>query len=116
MVERGLALSNRHAWLLSALAETHHRAGRIAEADTLYLEMKERAAAGYIQPLFRMFMAAATERTDEAFEWLEAAYRERNPLPPLNYFTSTKTLTNDPRFDEILGRTGLRLAQQHWHR
>ena len=114
--ERGLEVSNRHAWLLAALAETHHRAGRVAEAETLYLEMKARAAAGYVQPLFRMFMAAVTGRTDEAFEWFEAAYRERNPLPPMNYFTSTKTLTDDPRFDQILGRTGIRLAAHHWHR
>ena len=114
--ERGLAVSNRHYWLVSALAEAHRRAGRRADADALYQEISQRAAAGYVQPLFRAFMAAATERVEEAFEWLERAYRERNSLPPMNYFMSVEVLTDDPRFREILGRTGVRLATRHWHR
>ena len=111
--EQALAVSNRHPWIVSYLAEVHRRAGRAAQADALYVEITERAATGYIQPLFRAYVSATTGRMDEAFEWLERAYRERNPIPPMNYFASSRPISEDPRFPELLARTGVTLAPHH---
>ena len=113
ILERGLAVSKRHYWIVSALAEAYGRAGRRADAEPLYQEINERAATAYVQPMFRAFMAAATGRVSEAFEWLERAYRERNPLPLMNYFTTSEVLAADPRLGEILERTGVRLAPRY---
>jgi serine/threonine protein kinase/Tfp pilus assembly protein PilF len=108
-----LALSKRHPWILSYVAEIYRRAGRAADAEALYVEMTSRARTIYIQPLFRAYMSAATGRIDEAFEWLERAYRERNSIPPMNYFASSKPLTDDPRFPGLLARTGVTLSPAH---
>jgi serine/threonine-protein kinase len=113
ILTQGLAVSNRHPWIVAALAETYQRTGRTAQADALYAEMNARGDAGYIQPLYRAFIAAATRRSDEAFEWLERAYRERNTLPLLNHFLDVRGLTDDPRFKEILRRTGVKLAGKY---
>jgi hypothetical protein len=45
--------------------------------------------------------------TDEAFTWLERAYRERDPLMPMVKATPLlDPLRSDPRFDELLRRIG----------
>jgi tetratricopeptide (TPR) repeat protein len=45
--------------------------------------------------------------TDEAFAWLERAYREREPLMvALRTYPSFDPLRSDPRFDDLLRRIG----------
>ena len=114
--EQALTVSNRHPWIVSYLAEIHRRAGRAAQADALYEEITARAATGYVQPLFRAYLSATTGRMDEAFDWLERAYRERNSIPPMNYFASSRPLSQDPRFPALLARTGVTLAPHHANR
>jgi tetratricopeptide (TPR) repeat protein len=114
--EQALIVSNRHPWIVSYLAEIHRRAGRTQEVDALYAEITGRAARGYIQPLFRAYISATTGRMDEAFDWLERAYRERNSIPPMNYFASSRPISEDPRFPELLARTGVTLAPHHARR
>ena len=47
--------------------------------------------------------------TDTAFEWFERAYRERDPLPILNFWpAASPELAADPRFDALMKRVGLK--------
>ena len=55
-------------------------------------------------------MAASNGLLDEAFEWLERAYRERNFLPGANHLVEMPLLTGDPSYDELITRTGARPA------
>jgi hypothetical protein len=52
-------------------------------------------------------MATGLGRRDEAFEWLDRAYDERDPfLPILKYYKPFEPLHDDPRFDALLKRIG----------
>ena len=67
------------------------------------------AAAGkYVQPLMLASTHAAVGELDTAFDWFERAYRERDPLPVLNFWpVASPTLVADPRFAALMRRVGL---------
>jgi TolB-like protein len=47
--------------------------------------------------------------TDKAFDWLEKAYQERGSFPAyLNVYVGLDPVRDDPRFDDLLRRIGLK--------
>jgi len=84
------------------------QAGRRDEARLRLDELKARSAAAYVPPYYIALIHAALDEEDEAFDYLEKAYEMRDgSLPLLKVDQRLDGLRHDPRFNDLLWRTGL---------
>lgn len=68
----------------------------------------EAAKEQYVSPIAFAIVYSSLNEKDEAFEWLEKAYRERSPwLTYIKYDPQFDNLRSDPRFAELLRKIGL---------
>jgi serine/threonine-protein kinase len=84
-------------------------AGKREEALKIVAEMKERGEKQQrVSPMGLANVYAALGDKDQAFEWLEKAYRERAPqLRGIKIGPVWDPLRSDPRFADLLKRIGL---------
>jgi TolB-like protein/DNA-binding SARP family transcriptional activator len=81
---------------------------RTAEAGQILLELEQRAAFEYIDPTHIALLRGAVGDLDEAFVWLERAYRERSILIAyMGVDPLFDSMRGDPRFAAMLTRLGL---------
>ena len=91
------------------LAYIYAVSGRRAEAMKLLDELKEQSKTKRIAVWVAVVYSGLGDR-DQAFEWLEKAYRERRPaflwfrMKVDPYWDNIRT---DPRFADLLRRIGL---------
>ena len=82
--------------------------GKTDEAKTILSELKGYPKLDHLSLFFLAETCSVMSQKDEAFEFLEAAYRERVSL--LIFLGVTRTFDNiraDPRFADLLRRMGL---------
>jgi serine/threonine-protein kinase len=94
-----------HPHTLGHLGNTYARAGRVREARECLRELKERLEEDIVGVYEVALIYAGLGEEDQAFEWLERAYEERNQgliwmlvEPPLD------PLRSNPRFEDLLRR------------
>ena len=84
------------------------RAGRRAEAESLWAQLTARDRPGYTQPLSLAFVQASLGRKDEAFRLLEAARVERaNNIAYLKADPRVDSLRGDARWSGFARQVGL---------
>jgi adenylate cyclase len=90
----------------AGLAMVDHAGGRTAEAAT---ELKRFVQAhGSEQPYIVATAYAYSGATDQAFEWLERSYRQRDPLMPyIQGEGFVRSLQRDPRYKSFLQKMKL---------
>jgi hypothetical protein len=82
--------------------------GRRTEAEALQLELVDRAEQAYMSGAILAIFPLACGRINEAFEFFEKAYEERDGLLPLlTCWPAFDPARDDPRFDILLKRIGL---------
>jgi tetratricopeptide (TPR) repeat protein len=90
------------------LAITYAQIGRQAEARRILDDLKKIAATKYIPAEEIAAVCVALDDKEEAFEWLERAYREHSgPLHAIATRKVFRPLHSDPRFAALLKRIGL---------
>ncbi|MFN2457215.1 MAG: adenylate/guanylate cyclase domain-containing protein [Chitinophagaceae bacterium] len=106
--ENAMQISNRHHLALNCLLWTHCLKGNFEKASALMKELKERSQKEYVANTFTGISAAYLNDVDEAFKYLEAAYNDREPilLSLRNGHWVPPTLTNDPRYKQLIDRIG----------
>ena len=106
--ESAFKLSNRHHFAVNGLIWNYCSYGKIKEARLLMDELKVRSKKEYIANTFTGISAAYLNNLDEAFEFLEKAYSDRDPvLLTLKYEKWVPdNLRNDPRFEKLLQKIG----------
>jgi hypothetical protein len=78
------------------------------EARATLAELKAKSAECYVPPYYFALIHGALGEKDEAFEYLEKAYETRDGnLPMLKVDQRLDGLRGDPRFADLLWRTGL---------
>jgi TolB-like protein/thioredoxin-like negative regulator of GroEL len=98
------SLSMAYVDLLTAYAS----AGDHARANAMVADLVARERKEYVQPVFVATAFAVVGEVDEAFQWLERGYRERDPmLAMLNYWEAAPALRHDPRLRALMRRIGL---------
>jgi serine/threonine protein kinase/Flp pilus assembly protein TadD len=98
------SLSMAYVDLMTAYA----RAGDEARARTMLADLVSRERTEYVQPTFIATGYAVLGQLDQAFQWLERGYRERDPmLALLNYWEAAPELRHDPRLRALIRRVGL---------
>jgi serine/threonine-protein kinase len=86
----------------------HVALGDTGQASARFESLLERARTGYVLPSSMAAAAGYLGRTDEAFDWLERAYREGDGiLPMMNYARPAGPLRRDARFGRMMRRIGL---------
>jgi serine/threonine-protein kinase len=104
-VETAMALAGPHPWNLTHLALAYAASGKMAEADAIYDELLARSRHERVQSSLLAAISAVLGRIDEAFEWLDRAYDERdNLLVTLKVLRFWDPLRDDPRFQDLLRR------------
>ncbi len=95
--------ASRMAWLGHAYA----LAGRKREAREVLAKLQALSRSRYIPPYHTALIYAGLGETDEAFAWLEKAYRERFWMMAfLQVDPRLDALRSDPRFTDLLRRMG----------
>jgi serine/threonine protein kinase/tetratricopeptide (TPR) repeat protein len=94
--------------LLASVGYGYALAGRREEALQVNEELERRAGRAYVAALDRAKVFAGLGEPDEAFAWLEEAYRRRDAwLPALKIEPGFDTLRGDQRFPALLRRIGV---------
>ena len=82
-------------------------AGRRKEAEQALEKLEELSAERYVPASLRALVYAGLGDRTKAFEWLEKALNDREPIASINADSRFDSLRSDPRFERILGRLGL---------
>ncbi len=106
--QKAVDLSGGAPAALAMLGHAQALAGQAKEARAGLKELKKLSAQHYVPPVRVGLIHAALEEKQQAFEWLEKAYRERSHwLLFLNVDPIFDPLRSDPRFRDLLRRVGL---------
>jgi TolB-like protein/DNA-binding winged helix-turn-helix (wHTH) protein/Tfp pilus assembly protein PilF len=105
--EQAIAEAERTGLKL-VLADVYARAGRTDDARRLLGEFKTLNRERHVAPLAVASVHAALGEDDQAFDYLEGAYRERiTALSHLKVDPGLESLRADPRFADLLRRMNL---------
>jgi tetratricopeptide (TPR) repeat protein len=108
VLQRAIDLSDGNPLMWSALARVFAATGRSADAGAVLDLLEEQAQQEWVPPGQIAGVHAALGATDEAFEWLERGFEERDHwLVFLKVDPMWDGLRQDPRFDELVRRVGL---------
>jgi serine/threonine-protein kinase len=96
----------------TAFRQLAEKSGYPAAIQSLYEKqlklLESNSQYGYVSPMFFVFVNAHLGRKDEAFRWLDEAFRERSPwLIFLKTDPQFDTLRSDPRFMALMKKVGL---------
>jgi len=93
-------------WRLPGEALAYYAAGRRRESDDALNALITKYQKGAAYQIAQVY--AYRKENDEAFVWLERAYRQRDAaLPDLKIDPLLKTLHQDPRYTELLNKMRL---------
>ena len=107
-IEQAVTLSERNPDILAILGYVHAAAGDRKEAQEVISELIASSKHSYIPPYPIAEIYAEMGRKDDAFSWLEKAYREHAVhMVSLKVEPTFDSLRSDPRFTDLLTRVGL---------
>lgn len=107
-LEKAASLSNRSARYLSSLGYGYAVTGRIDQARQILVGLGEMSNQRYIASSDFALVHAGLGELEEAMDWLERAYEERDShLPHLNVDPRFACVRAAPRFQVLLKRLGL---------
>ena len=94
--------------LRAELGRAYAMAGRRDEALKILDELKELANRRYVSPCDMAVLHNGLGETDQAFDWLEKSYAERERcMVSLKVNPALDFLRSDPRFADLVQRVGL---------
>lgn len=106
--QRGLQLSGSPL-MLALLGHAQAVSGNKSEARKILGELQDLRSRRYVSPSTVAAIHAALGEKDEAFNWLERAYEERDVwLMNLKVDPVFSKIRDDARFQDLLTRSGLR--------
>jgi TolB-like protein/class 3 adenylate cyclase/Tfp pilus assembly protein PilF len=106
--ESAMKLSKSHFFSVHAFIWIYCLTGRFEKARILMNELKERSKTEYVANTFTGLSAAYLDDLDEAFDYLEKAYGDRDPILIMLKYERwvPAVLRDDPRFQNLLARIG----------
>jgi TolB-like protein len=107
-MQQAYELSGRGFLPLGFLGDLYGRAGRRTDALEMLANLDQAARAGYVPPSSVAFVHLGLGNVDVAFEWLDRAIDERDPIiMPIKTFPFLDPLRADPRFTALLRKMNL---------
>jgi TolB-like protein/Tfp pilus assembly protein PilF len=108
-LDKAWELSKRNdSSLLAIMGITYAKSGNRIEAEKILKELLELSQQRYVQPVHIAALYMGLDQKDQAFEWLDKAYRVRSSeLVSLKIDPLWDDLRQDPRFSVLLKKIGL---------
>ena len=107
-IQKAINLSEQNPEVIAILGYANAAAGNRNEAERVLGELTESSKHRYVPSYSVAEIYGQLGLNDEAFAWLEKAYRERAPhFVDLKVDPVLDPLRSDPRFAELLRHTGL---------
>jgi TolB-like protein/Tfp pilus assembly protein PilF len=108
VLEKGVSVSHRSPAVIGVLIRAYAHAGRRMDALQLLAELQQRRKAGYVPTGAFVNAYLGLGDNEQAFVWLDQAYKEQsNILQFLKVHPFFDPIRADPRFADLLRRTGL---------
>ena len=107
VLERARELNPETPWVLAEIAACHADAGEVDRTRHILAELEAWAQREYVDAVTLALVHAALREDDAVFRWLERAYEQRAFL--LSWVRGNARfarLHSDPRFQDLLHRTG----------
>jgi len=105
-------LGLRRAHWAASMAELYVKSGRRAEAEKMLATWSSRSSQEFGHAESMAMIYAGLGKKDEAFQWLDQAYREHwDRLPWIKIEPEYDSLREDPRFSALLNKMGLDLRR-----
>ena len=109
--EKGVRLSGGSQMVLASLAHSYGKAGRPEEATQILGDLTELAKQKYVAPHFFAGIYIGLGENDRALDYLEKSYEDHSHwLIYLHFDPTMDDLRNEPRFQDLLKRVGLPVA------
>jgi len=106
--EKAVELSERAPEALGILGMVYGFAERKEEAKKILKELLTLNERRYVTPAALAYVYIGLGDKDQAFAWIEKAYRERsNFVTYLKVVPIVDSLRSDPRFSDLIRRVGL---------
>ena len=103
--QKAVDLSSGGATYVAGLGWAYAHAGERGDARIILERLSKLSEQRYVMASQVSLIYAAMQEKDEAFRWLENAYRERSAwMVYLNVDPRLDSLRSDPRFDDLLRR------------
>jgi TolB-like protein/Flp pilus assembly protein TadD len=108
VLEKAISVSKGSPAATGVLVRAYSHAGRRGDARRLLAELQQRKKAGYVPAGAFVNAYLGLGENDRAFDWLEQAYQEQsNILQFLKVHPYFDPIRSDPRFADLVRRTGL---------
>jgi TolB-like protein/Tfp pilus assembly protein PilF len=108
VLEKAIAVTHGSPASTGVLIRAYAHAGRRPDALRLLAELHQRQKVGYVPSGAFVNAYLGLGETDQAFAWLERAFQEQsNILQFLKVHPYFDPIRSDPRFADLLRRTGL---------
>src|SRR5947209_1842564 len=106
--QKALASSPDNPIILSALGYAYARSGRTAEAQAILNKFQETRKKRYLSPFLIALLCTGLDKKDEAIDWLNKAYEERDPqVIWVKLDPELESLHSDQRFIDLMQRMGI---------
>jgi serine/threonine-protein kinase len=107
--QRALELEKDNAETWSSLGHAYALSGNRAKAQKMLDHLKELSAHTWVAPYNVAVIYAGLGEKDQAFAWLDRAYKDRSYYLAVYLTTDARmdSLRSDPRFSELQRRVGL---------
>jgi TolB-like protein/class 3 adenylate cyclase/Tfp pilus assembly protein PilF len=97
--------SLEHAWPLVELCWVYSLTGMESEAQKIFDELVMRSKTEYISGMLLCGAAYFSKNYDQAIEFLELAFKQRDSiLPCIKFYPPSSFVRNDPRFQPFIKR------------
>jgi len=107
-LKKGLSENENEQLLIASLGNIYAQAGERDKANAALDELFEISKRHYVNPYWFALIYAGLGDTNQTFEWLEKAYKERHFfLIWLKVEPRFDPFRGDPRFNDLLQRIGL---------
>ncbi|MGD2123565.1 MAG: tetratricopeptide repeat protein, partial [Gemmatimonadota bacterium] len=101
--EKSVELSGNALWFRAHLAWALGQSGRLHEARTVLSDLKVRREEEYVRASLLAIVCVGSGELDEAMDWLERAYEERDMwMPTFQVDPLFDPLKADPRFVALM--------------
>ena len=100
-----ILFSSRHTWPLVELCWVYSLSGNVPEIQNIMDELIKRSKTEFISGLFLSGAAYFSKNYDQAIEFLQLAFEQRDcALPCINVYPPCAYLRTDPRFQSFVKR------------
>jgi adenylate cyclase len=107
-LEKACDLSARFSWFLAQLGWAYGTSGRVDEARAVLSELDARRRERHVRAFFFGLVRVGLGEVDEALDWLEKAYEERDiSMAWLKQDPTFDSLRSEPRFIALLRKIGV---------